>query len=160
MKSSILAISAAVAAFALAISLSVSHLLAAQTAHSRQYETSLGVAASLSRDQSLYEQATTLMEDERQPFLALNGFSNLDALKNKIYIDQDAFARGEQLTLTLERELAHACYLLALVAAIAPVLLSAYLILRRKRSADGDAEVTAVRTEPGVARNPAQHTIV
>src|SRR5215469_7483675 len=138
MKSSFLAGSAAVAAFALAIALSVHHLLTAQAAHGRQYETTLSVAASLSRDQSLYEQATTLVEDERQPFLALNGFSNLDSLKNKIYIDQDAFARGEQLTLNLERDLAHACYLMAFVAAISPVLLSISLSPRRKCSFNAD----------------------
>lgn len=142
------------AAFALAIALSVHHLLTAQAAHGRQYETTLSVAASLSRDQSLYEQATTLVEDERQPFLALNGFSNLDSLKNKIYIDQDAFARGEQLTLNLERELAYACYLMAFVASIAPVLLCVYLSLRSRRPADADV----TRAEPGGARNPARYT--
>lgn len=146
MKSSIFARSAAVVAFVLAISLSGYHLLAAQTAHSRQYETTLAVAASLSRDQSLYEQATTLVGDERQPFLALNGFSSLDVLKNRIYVDQDAFARGEQLTLDLERDLAHACYLMIFAAAIAPILLSASLSPRRKRSADAevaDADIDA-----------------
>ena len=153
--SSIFARLTAVAAFALAISLSAHHLLTAQTVHSRQYATTLGVAASLSRDQSLYEQATTLVGDERQPFLALNGFTNLDSLKNKIYMDQDAFARGEQLTLNLERELAHACYLLAFVAAIAPVLLSISLGRPRKRSVKADI----AHTEPGGAGNPAQHTI-
>lgn len=155
MKSSFLVTAAAVAAFCLAISLSVYHLLTVQTAHSKQYETTLGVAASLSRDQSLYEQATTLVEDERQPFLALNGFSNLESLKNKVYIDQEAFARGEQLTLNLERELAYACYFLAFVAAVAPVLLCIHLGLRSGRSVNVDVS----RTELGGARNPAQQTI-
>lgn len=123
--------------FVLAMSSSAYYFLTMQAAHSKQYGNTLELAGKLSRDQSIYEQVTMLVEDEQKPVLALNGYSDVESLRKRIYAEQDDYARDEQRTQSLERQLEYACYLLVCVAVVTPALLTALLnVSSRKRPAE------------------------
>jgi hypothetical protein len=139
MKSSLPTRLLAAVIFVLATASPAYYFLMVQAAHSKQYGNTLELAGKLTRDQSIYEQVTMLVEDEQKPVLALNGYGDVQSLKKSIYAEQDAYARDEQLTRSLERQLECACYLLVCVAVLAPVLLTGLLnCFSRTRPAESE----------------------
>lgn len=131
--------------FTLPVAFSAHHFLQTQAEHIKQYDATLELAGKLSRDQSIYEQITTLVEDEQKPVLALNGINDAETLKKRIYVEQDQYARGEQRTQSLERQLDSACYILVCLALITPALLTASLTVRRQARPVGAQAAQAVR---------------
>jgi len=132
------------------MSSSAYYFLTVQATHSKQYGNTLELAGKLSRDQSIYEQVTMLVEDEQKPVLALNGYGDVQSLKKRIYAEQDDYARDEQLTRSLERRLECACYLLICVAVLAPALLTG-LLNRSRRTSPADSEQPRKETLPALA---------